>query len=594
MSRDPRILAQYSSWADPRQNRHWNARLEHANGRWCQVNIEANATSKALLNVDVVVIGAGFAGLYAHYRLRELGLSHCGFEAAPDVGGTWFWNAYPGARCDVESLDYSYSFCEELQNEWRWSERFATQAEVLRYINHVANRFDLRREIAFDTRVTSARFDQIEDLWTVETDRNDNVRCRFLIAAVGSLSLPKTPDFQGLQNFEGAWVQTGRWPREGVDYAGKRVAVIGTGSSGTQVIPILAEHAEHLIVFQRTPCYSVPARNGPVSAHHEAEVRKNYPAYRAATRETFSGMRAPLQGERSALEASDQERRAAYEKAWQFGCFSLLTVYRDLLIDPVANETLCEFVRAKMRAVVKDPAIAHALTPHGYPIGAKRMVFDTNFWATFNRPNVELVNIRATPIERITAKGIWAAGKEYAVDLIVFATGFDAITGPLLAMNITGIGGASLMDAWSQGPSSYLGLTIAGFPNFFTVNGPGSPSVLANMVSAIEHHVDWIADCLAYMQANKLQRVEAEPQAQADWVDEVRQIADVTLFPRANSWYIGANVPGKPRVFMAYPGGLNNYRNRCNRIVADGYTGFRFFARRHGSAANQLDASATG
>ena len=538
----------------------------------------ANTAPQPLSDVDVVIVGAGFAGLYAQYKLCKLGLSLRGFEVAPDVGGTWFWNGYPGARCDVESLDYSYSFSEELQNEWRWSERFATQPEILRYLNHVADRFDLRRKIAFETRVTSAHFDQVDNLWTVETDRGDRARCKFLIAAVGSLSLPKTPDFQGLEDFAGEWVQTGRWPQKGVDYAGKRVAVIGTGSSGTQAIPILAQHAEHLTVFQRTPSYSVPAMNGPVLAHHEAEVRKNYPAYRAATQQTFSGMRAPLRGDRSALEASDEERRAAYEKAWQFGCFSLLTVYRDLLTDPAANETLCEFVRAKLRGVVKNPDIARRLTPRDYPIGAKRMVFDTNFWATFNRPNVELVDLRATPIGRITAQGIKTTDQEYLFDLIVFATGFDAMTGSLLAMNITGIGNRTLKDVWTHGPASYLGLMIAGFPNFFTVNGPGSPSVLANMVSAIEHHVDWIADCLAHTQANELCRVEAEPDAQANWVDEVRRVADMTLFPRANSWYIGANVPGKPRVFMAYPGGLQNYRDRCSRIVTDGYTGFRFTA----------------
>jgi cyclohexanone monooxygenase len=395
---------------------------------------------------------------------------------------------------------------------------------------------------------------------------------------VGSLSLPKTPDFQGLQDFAGEWMQTGRWPRKGVDYAGKRVAVIGTGSSGTQAIPILAEHAEHLTVFQRTPSYSVPALNGPVLAHHEAEVRGNYPAYRAVTQRTFSGMRAPLQGEASALEASDEERRATYEKAWRFGCFSLLTVYRDLLTDPTANETVCDFVRAKLHATVKNPDIAQRLTPRDYPIGAKRMVLDTNFWATFNRPNVELVDLRATPIERITSRGIKTVATEYPLDLIVFATGFDAFTGSLLAMCITGVGKRTLQEVWEHGPASYLGLMVAGFPNFFTINGPGSPSVLANMVSAIEHHVDWIADCVAHMQSKGLCRVEAESDAQADWVEEVRRVADMTLFPRANSWYIGANVPGKPRVFMAYPGGLQNYRDRCARLVADGYTGLRFFA----------------
>ena len=526
--------------------------------------------------VDVVVIGAGLAGLYAHHQLRALGFAVRGFEQAPEVGGTWFWNRYPGARCDVESLDYCYGFSEELLREWRWSERFATQPEILRYVNHVADRFDLRRDIAFDTRVTAARFDEADNRWTVETDRGDVVRCRFLITTVGCLSVPKAPDFPGLEDFEGRWVLTGAWPRDPVDWAGKRVAVIGTGSSGMQSIPLIAETAAQLTVFQRTPNYSVPAHNGPTDPAHEAEVRADYPAYRRAIARSKGGQRSPLNTGLSALEVTDEQRRAKFEEAWEFGTFSLQGVFRDTTSNAEANAYAAEFVREKIREVVKDPRTAEWLTPRDYPLGTKRLVLDTNYWATFNRPNVELVNLRETPIERITAKGVKTTDKEYPADLIVFATGFDAVTGPLLALNITGAGGRALKDAWQDGPASYLGLMIAGFPNLFTVNGPGSPSVLTNMIASIEHHVDFIAGCIAHMRAEGLERVEADADAQAAWTEEVRRVADKTLYPRANSWYMGANVPGKPRVFLAYVGGFDVYQDRCAQVVESGYSGLRF------------------
>jgi cyclohexanone monooxygenase len=538
-------------------------------------------------SVDVVVIGAGLGGLYAHHRFRQLGLSVRGFEQAPEVGGTWFWNRYPGARCDVESLDYCYSFSGELLDEWRWSERFATQPEILKYVNHVADRFDLRRDIAFETRVAAARYDEAANRWTVETNRGETVRCKFLVTTVGSLSLPKAPDYPGLEDFEGRWVQTGAWPRDEVAIAGKRVAVIGTGSSGMQSIPLIAEAAAHLTVFQRTPNYSVPARNGPTPPEHEAQVRANYLEYRRQLKQTKAGMRSPMQTGRSALEATPEERRARFEEAWRFGTFSIQSVFNDTSTNIEANHHVAEFVRDKIRQTVKDPDVAERLTPRDYPLGAKRLVLDTDYHATFNRPNVELVDIRETPIERITAKGIKTADKEYPVDLIVFATGFDAVTGPLLALNITGTGGRTLKEGWKDGPATYLGLAISGFPNLFTVNGPGSPSVLTNMIASIEHHVDWIADCIGYMRKTGLERIEATPEAQAAWTEEVRQVAEHTLYPRANSWYMGANVPGKPRVFLAYVGGLDTYAARCGQVVEQDYSGFRFTPAPRGAASLQ-------
>ena len=526
--------------------------------------------------VDAVVIGAGFGGLYALYKLREQGLSVCGFEAAADVGGTWYFNRYPGARCDVESLDYSYSFSSDLAQEWRWSERFATQPEILRYINHVADRFDLRRHIAFDTRVIGAAFDENANVWTVETSDGSHVRCRFLIAAAGSLSLPKPPDFAGLEHFEGRWVQTGTWPHDGMEIAGKRVAVIGTGSSGMQAIPILATQALHLTVFQRTANFSAPANNGPVDPAHEAAVLADFHGYRRALLETPGGARHPLSTGVPALDVSDEERAAKYDEAWNFAAFALQTVFADLMVDEKANETAADFVRAKIRNIVGDPEVAERLTPRGYPFGAKRLVFETGYHETFNRPNVDLVDLRETPIERVTATGIRTSDKDYPVDLIVFATGFDAMTGPLLALDLRGIGGVTLKQAWADGAASFLGLMVAGFPNLFTINGPGSPSVLTNMVAAIEQHVDWIADCIAHMRATGMERIEAEAEAQAAWVEEVRRMADYTLFPRADSWYTGANVPGKPRVFLAYVAGLGAYAKRCEEIARAGYEGCRF------------------
>ncbi len=528
--------------------------------------------------VDVVVIGAGFAGLYAHHKFRKLGLTACGFEAAPQIGGTWFWNCYPGARCDVESLDYIYSFSPELLEEWQWSERFATQPEILRYANHVADRFDLRRDIAFETRVTSATFDEQSNQWIVRTDRGDEVQCRYLLSAVGCLSLPKAPEIEGLEDFAGRWVQTGAWPHEPVDIAGKRVAVIGTGSSGIQSIPVLAEQAAQLTVFQRTATYSVPAHNGPVDPEYEAKVRADYVAHCKMARKTRGGVPPRINTGLPAMTVPAEERRTKFEQAWKFGAFSMQSVFSDLLSNPDSNAAVADFVHEKIRGVVNDPALADKLIPKRIPFGTKRLCLDTNYYQTFNRDNVELVDIRETPIERITKAGIRTSEKEYPFDLIVFATGFDAVTGPLIALNVTGIGGRKLKDEWQQGPQSYLGLMVSGFPNLFTVNGPSSPSVLANMLQALEQHVDLIVDCIAYMERHGFMRVDADEAAQVAWAHEVADLAETTLYTKADSWYMGANVPGKPRVFLMYIGGLDRYVERCETIVNAGYSGFNFLA----------------
>jgi cyclohexanone monooxygenase len=533
--------------------------------------------------VDVVVVGAGLGGLYAHHKLRTLGLSLFGFEAAPEVGGTWFWNRYPGARCDVESLDYTYSFSEDLLKEWTWSERFAPQPEILRYVNHVADRFDLRRDIAFNTRVVGARYEEAANRWTVETDRGDTITCQFLITTVGCLSTPKAPEFEGLEDFNGRWVQTSAWPRDPVEIAGKRVAVIGTGSSGIQTIPVLAEQAAQLTVFQRTAQFSLPAHNGAVSPEFEARVRADYLEHCRRNKDSRAGVQPKLATGRSIFELSEAERLAAFERAWSFGGAGMIGMFTDVSTKIEANDIAAEFVRAKIREIVEDPKVAELLTPRDHPIGTKRICLDSHYFATFNRPNVELVDIRATPIERITAGGVKTSDQERPFDLIVFATGFDAMTGPLLAMNIHGAGGTPLTEVWEHGPSSYLGLMMAGFPNLFTVNGPGSPSVLANMIPTIEHHVDWIADCIVHMREKGAERVEAQPEAQTAWAAEVAEVANKTLYPLARSWYMGDNVPGKPRMFLAYVGGFNTYTARCEEIAKGGYKGFQFSAAKAGN-----------
>ena len=525
------------------------------------------------MQIDAVVVGAGFAGLYALHRLRALGFSVRVFEAGDGVGGTWYWNRYPGARCDVESMDYSYSFSEELQQEWRWTERYASQPEILSYINHVADRFDLRRDVQLSTRVTSAVFDDATRRWAIETDRGARVSARFCIMATGCLSDAQVPDIAGRETFAGRWYHTGHWPHERVDFSGQRVAVIGTGSSAIQSIPIIAGQAAHLFVFQRTPNYSVPAHNGPLDPEYERKVKASYAEFRRQARESRIGF-VVERSEESALAVSAEARQREYGKRWSRGGLGFSATYADLLTDQTANDTAAAFFRDKIRGIVRDPAIAETLTPRDYPLGTKRLCVDTNYYATFNRDNVTLVDLRKTPIVAITPKGVRTSDREYAVDSLVFATGFDAMTGALLKMDIRGRGGRTLAEKWAAGPRTYLGVAIAGFPNLFTITGPGSPSVLSNMIVSIEQHVDWIADCLAHLRARGHAAIEATVEAEDAWVAHVNDVGHMTLYPRAQSWYMGANVPGKPRIFMPYIGGVGVYREKCDAVAAAGYAGF--------------------
>ncbi len=531
------------------------------------------ASVKAAGALDVVIVGAGLAGLYALYRLRELGYSVRVYETGKGVGGTWYWNRYPGARCDVESMDYSYSFSEELEQEWRWTERYPTQPEILRYIDHVADRFRLRDDIQLETRVTSAVYEDASGRWTIETDRGDRVSAQFVVMATGCLSAWQIPRFRGLDTFVGESYHTGNWPHEHVDFTGKRVGVIGTGSTGIQAIPVIAKEAAHLFVFQRTANFSLPARNHPMDPEFERQLKARYREHRRKARESPFGVavEAPT---KSALECTSEEREREYEARWATGGFSFFFTYTDLVMNEEANETSAEFVRSKIRQAVEDQEIAELLSPKDHPIGTKRLCMDSGYYETYNSDNVTLVDVRSTPIEELTPSGLRAGDTEYNLDAIVFATGFDAVTGALLNIDICGRGGQTLSAKWAAGPRTYLGLQVAGFPNLFTITGPGSPSVLSNMITSIEQHVDWIADCLAHLHAHGLETIEASEEAENAWVDHVNEVADETLFPKAESWYVGANIPGKPRVFLAYAGGFGRYRETCEEIVANGYEGF--------------------
>jgi cyclohexanone monooxygenase len=525
-------------------------------------------------SLDVVIVGAGFSGLYMLHRLRQLGETARVFEAGTSVGGTWFWNRYPGARVDIESQEYSYSFSPELDAEWKWTERYAAQPELLAYLNHVADRFDLRRDIALETCVTAAVYDEAARRWTVTTDKGEVLNARYCVMATGCLSVPKdSVELPGAGTFKGSSWHTGRWPEGGVDFTGKTVAVIGTGSSAIQSIPQIAAQARHVTVFQRTPNFSAPAHNGPIDPAVVADWAANRERYRKEARETGFGIRSVNMGEQPALEATPEARKAAYEERWRYGGFALLGAYNDLILDPKANDTAAEFVREKVREIVKDPAVAEMLAPKTFPIGSKRLCVDTGYYAAFNRDNVSLVDLTKEPIETVTPEGVRTGVRDYPVDAIVYAIGFDAMTGALDKIDIRGKGGARLKDRWAEGPRTYLGLLVAGFPNLFLVTGPGSPSVLCNMAVAIEQHVEWISDCIAWMSDHQAGSIEATETAQDEWVAHVNEVADATVYPLANSWYLGANVPGKPRVFMPYIGGFPLYRDKCNEVAAKGYEG---------------------
>ena len=527
---------------------------------------------------DVVVVGAGFAGMYMLHRLRGHGFSVRVYEQGGDVGGTWYWNRYPGARCDVESMQYSYSFSDELQQEWNWSERYAPQGEILKYARHVAERFNLRSHIQFNTRVDRAEFEEGTNAWRLTTSDGKTVAAKFVVLATGCLSNARVPDIKGLTEFAGRVYHTGHWPHEGVDFAGQRVGVIGTGSSAIQSIPVIAGQARHLYVFQRTPNFSIPAHNAELTSEEREAFRKIYPEVRRFAREDArNGIYAEMP-DRGALDDGDNARRAKYEQRWAKGGLTFMLAYNNLILDKTANDTAADFVRGKIAEIVKDPATARLLQPDNHPIGSKRICVDTEYYATFNRPNVTLVDIRSAGIERVLPNAVRSGGRDYEIDALVLATGFDAMTGSVAKIDIRGHGGKTLNQKWAEGPKTYLGLMSEGFPNLFVITGPGSPSVLSNMIVSIEQHVDWIADCLAWMRARGFATMEATAEAEDKWVAHVNEVAHLTLYPQANSWYMGANIPGKPRIFMPYIGGVGVYRRICDDIAAKGYEGFAMTA----------------
>lgn len=533
--------------------------------------------SFSLQEVDAVIVGAGFAGLYALYKLREeLGLKVQVLEKAGGIGGTWYWNRYPGARCDSESYYYSYSFSPELEQEWNWSERYPDHDEIRRYLTFVADKFNLHRDIRLSTEVTGATYDLARDRWTIRTDVGQTIEAQFLITAVGCLSTANIPDIPGLEAFKGDWYHTGQWPHDGVDLTGKRVGQIGTGSTGIQLAPELAAAAEHLTVFQRTANYSIPARNAPLTEEFQNEVKKNYRDIRAWAKRVTNGHPFDIR-DQSALELDDTERRKIYDAAWETGGLRFRAAFRDILTDKEANQTASDFIRSKIREKVKDPNTAETLTPRDHGFATKRPPIDTHYFETFNRSNVSLVDLRATPIEEITERGIRTTVEEHDLDVIVFATGFDAFTGSLEALNISAPDGSTLRESWRAGPRTYLGVQTPGFPNLFMITGPGSPSVLCNMPVAIEQHVEWVAQCIEHMRNENLSRVEPTPEAADEWVTEVNRAANATLLPQASSsWYLGANVPGKPQMFLPYAGGMAHFADICDEVAQNGYSGFVF------------------
>jgi len=526
----------------------------------------------ATRDFDVIVVGAGFGGMYLLHRLRKMGLSAVAFETGADVGGTWYWNRYPGARVDVESMQYSYQFDPELEQKWTWSEKYSPQPEILEYARYVADRYDLRKDIRFNTRVTAAHFDDANEDWLVTTDDGKQTRGQYFVLAVGCLSSFNMPKIEGIDDFQGNSYHTGQWPHEPVDFTGQRVAVIGTGSSSIQSCPVIARQAADLTVFQRTPNYSIPANNGPQKPEYVANVKERYREFRAEAKTMASGLLGDF-GNRKAVETPKEDIDAELEKRWQTGGLTFLGGFTDMLLDECANQYAQEFVRNKIRSIVEDPETAELLCPKNI-IGGKRLCVDTDYYAMYNLPHVHLVDVGQKPIERITAKGVLHDGREYEVDSVVYATGFDAMTGSYLRIDIRGREGRELKEHWDAGPRTYLGLSVAGFPNMFMVTGPGSPSVLTNMLPSIEQHVEWITDTIRDMRAAQKHLIEAEPDAEAEWVAHVNAVAEQSLRSKVKSWYVGANIDGKPSVFMPYIGGLPAYTAKCEAVVKDGYKGF--------------------
>ena len=532
----------------------------------------ADNTSATGKDFDVIIIGAGFAGMYMLHRMREMGLKSIVFEAGDGVGGTWYWNRYPGARCDVESVQYSYQFDKELEQEWTWSEKYSPQPEILKYANHVADRFKLRKDIRFSTRITSSNYDEKKAEWEVVAEQGDTYRSNFCIFATGCLSSYNLPKFEGIEDFSGATYHTGQWPHEGVDFSGLRVGVIGTGSSAIQSIPEIAKQAKHLTVFQRTANYTIPARNAKLTEDYVRAVKDDYTGLRERARQKPAGYDIPLNPQ-SVLEVTEEEFKSEFQARWEKGGTQFLGAYGELLLKAEATEQAAKFVKDMIRDTVDDPDVAELLCPTNI-IGCKRLCVDTDYYKTYNRPNVKLVDVSQKPIDKITSSGVAHQGIEYEFDAIVFATGFDAMTGALFNMDIRGRGGRSLKEKWNGGPQTYLGLTTNGFPNMFTITGPGSPSVLTNMLPSIEQHVNFISDCISYMREHGHSKIEPELNAELDWGLHVNEVADLSLRSTCASWYVGANVPGKPRVFTPYIGGFPRYVERCKSVVANGYEGF--------------------
>lgn len=534
-------------------------------------------TATSLTDADVIVVGAGFAGLYAVHVLRDkMGLDVQAFDTASDVGGTWYWNRYPGARVDIESVHYSYSFDDDLQQEWHWTEKFCAQPEILAYLNHVADRFDLRRSFRFNTRITSLTWDDTESLWIATTDAGERYTARYVISGAGTLSVPKKPEFPGIEEFDGEVLMTGNWPHHAVSFEGKRVGIIGVGSSGIQAISEIAKTAGHLTVFQRTPNYATPIGNAPTDAVQEAREKANYAAIREASRNHFLGV--PYSDvQPSALAVTPEERRRVFDDRWDRGGFRLfIDSFADILSDKAANDTAADYIRERIRERVTDPETAELLAPKDYPYATKRPPLETDYYEAYNRPSVELVDVKKNPIDEITAGGVRLAdGREYQLDVLILATGFDACTGPLLAMNVTGRHGLRLVDHWADGPQTYLGLMSAGFPNLFMITGPQSPSVLYNMPLAIEDHVDLSTAAITYLREHDLDVIEATAEAEHDWVAHTNEVAQATLLPDSpTTWYMGANIPGKPRRVLVYLGGAPAYRAKCDEVVEAGWEGF--------------------
>ena len=521
--------------------------------------------------LDVIIVGAGFSGLYMLYKMRKMNLKALIIERASDAGGTWFWNRYPGARCDIESIEYSYSFSDELQQEWNWSNRYSDQSEILEYVNYVVKKFNLKENIVFNTSVKSAKFDEKLKNWIVETD-SKSYSSKFCVMATGTLSSIKQPNFDGLENFKGDWYVTGEWPHEKLDFTSKKVAIIGTGSSAVQSIPVIAEEAKNLTVFQRSPNYTIPANNRPLTEKELSNAKSSYDQIREKAKYTRAGIGYNQFDERKLLDLSSEEIKKELNNRWKMGGQEIFTAgFTDVGVSLEANKIVADFVKSKIREIVKDPNVAKLLSPED-AIGCKRLCADTNYFETYNRENVELIDLNSNPINSITENGILTKNKEFKFDTIIFATGFDAMTGALQAIDITGKNGKKLKQVWKDGPKSFLGLLINGFPNLFTVTGPGSPSVLTNMMVAIEQHVEWISNCINFLSKSNLNEVEADELFQIEWMDHIEEVAKNTLRYTCNSWYVGANVPGKKRVFMPYAGGFGKYREKCDEIAENNYS----------------------